>query len=306
MEEKVSKVVTKCQSPSSTLDYNNSLGVFNAISYPTDIVLKDKSTDNIEPVLPKFIYSEPIKEGFLFKNKAYDESIRVRVSFAYPNNLQALTTHRRSNQAQKTAAANKPLSHPTFAEMITEAITNLKERTGSSQYAETKFIKEKHEDSPPTYRKLVKFTYQKSHAKTNQNPPRAGKCVGNDDTIDETAKDAKSIHVESQAPQSDTQDQDNADNSAWLVDELQTMENPEYDGMDDILLCKEILDSSALFDDFGLDSITPNELAYYENKMTGNCNVANETSTSVLDTLELDTPPDYDLSNLTFCSQDTI
>ncbi|KAI5415597.1 hypothetical protein KIW84_040858 [Lathyrus oleraceus] len=46
--------------------------------------------------------------------------------------------------------------------MITEAITNLKERTGSSQYAETKFIKEKHEDSPPTYGKLVKFTYQKA------------------------------------------------------------------------------------------------------------------------------------------------
>jgi hypothetical protein len=75
MEEKVSKVVTKCQSPSSTLDYNNSLGVFNGISYPTDIVLKDKFTDNIEPVLPKFIYSEPTKEGFLFKNKAYDESV---------------------------------------------------------------------------------------------------------------------------------------------------------------------------------------------------------------------------------------
>ncbi|KAI5430337.1 hypothetical protein KIW84_034789 [Lathyrus oleraceus] len=35
--------------------------------------------------------------------------------------------------------------------MIIEAITNLKERTGSSQFAETKFIKEKHEDSPPTY-----------------------------------------------------------------------------------------------------------------------------------------------------------
>ncbi|KAI5422254.1 uncharacterized protein LOC127076201 [Lathyrus oleraceus] len=75
MEEKVSKVVTKCQSSSSTLDHNNSLGAFNGISYPTDIVLKDKFTDSIEPVLPKFIYSEPTKEGFLFKNKAYDESM---------------------------------------------------------------------------------------------------------------------------------------------------------------------------------------------------------------------------------------
>lgn len=50
MEEKVSKVVTKCQSPSSTLDYNNSLGAFNGISYPTDLVLKDKFTDSIKPV----------------------------------------------------------------------------------------------------------------------------------------------------------------------------------------------------------------------------------------------------------------
>lgn len=75
MEEKVSKVVTKCQSPSSTLDYNYSLGAFNGISYPTDTVLKDKFTDNIKPVLPKFIYSERTKEGFLFKNKAYDESV---------------------------------------------------------------------------------------------------------------------------------------------------------------------------------------------------------------------------------------
>lgn len=81
-----------------------------------------------------------------------------------------------------------------------------------------------------------------------------------------------------------------------MVDELQTMENYEYDGLDDILLCKEILDSSALFNDSGLNSITPNDLAYYENKMTGNYNVASETSTSVLDTLDLGTPPDYDLS----------
>ncbi|XP_058739416.1 SUPPRESSOR OF GAMMA RESPONSE 1-like [Vicia villosa] len=146
------------------------------------------------------------------------------------------------------------------------------------------------------------------------NPPnllRAGKSVGNDDNIDETAllssaEDAKSIPVESHAPQSETRDQDNADNSAWLVDESQTMENCEYEGLDDILLCKEILDSSALFNDSGLNSITPNDLAYYENKMTGNCNVASETSTSVLDTLDLGTPPDYDLSNLTFCSQDSI
>nr|CAJ27513.1 histone H1 subtype 7 [Pisum sativum]CCP19595.1 histone H1 subtype 7 [Pisum sativum subsp. sativum] len=65
---------------------------------------------------------------------------------------------------KKTAAAKKPLSHPTFAEMITEAITSLKERTGSSQYAITKFIEEKYKDLPPTYRKLVLLHLKKSVA----------------------------------------------------------------------------------------------------------------------------------------------
>ncbi|XP_050888785.1 histone H1.1, partial [Lathyrus oleraceus] len=65
---------------------------------------------------------------------------------------------------KKTVAAKKSLSHPTFAEMITEAITNLKERTGSSQYAITKFIEEKYKDLPPTYRKLVLPHLKKSVA----------------------------------------------------------------------------------------------------------------------------------------------
>lgn len=106
-------------------------------------------------------------------------------------------------------------------------------------------------------------------------------------------QDAKSIPGESHAPQSDIQDQENTPNPAWFAGESQAIENSEYDGLDDILLCKEILDSFALFDDSGLDSITTNDFDYYENKMTGNGNV---TSTSVLDTLELDTPPDFDLS----------
>jgi hypothetical protein len=123
------------------------------------------------------------------------------------------------------------------------------------------------------------------------NPPRTGKCVENDDNIDE-AKDAKSIPIESHAPQSDIQDHDNTENSAWLADLSQALEKSEYDGLEDILFCKEILDSSILFDDFGLESITTNDLAYYENNMTGNGNVTSGTSTSVLDTLEFGNPPE--------------
>ncbi|XP_045790016.1 uncharacterized protein LOC123884827 [Trifolium pratense] len=74
IEEKVlSKVGPNFQCSSSTLDHNNStVGAFNGISCPTDIVLKDKFTDSIEPILPKFRYSEPTKEGFLFRNQACD------------------------------------------------------------------------------------------------------------------------------------------------------------------------------------------------------------------------------------------
>jgi len=100
---------------------------------------------------------------------------------------------------------------------------------------------------------------------------------------------------ESQAAlQTDIQNQDNTNNSAWLAGESQAMDNLEYAGLDDLLLCDEIFDSSALFTDSQLDSI--NDLPYYENRMTGNHNVSSETSTAVLDTLELDTPPDFDLS----------
>ncbi|QCE07436.1 histone H1-like [Vigna unguiculata] len=68
-------------------------------------------------------------------------------------------------KVKKTAAAaKKPFSHPTFAVMIAEAITSLKERTGSSQYAITKFIEGKHKELPPTYKKLVLIQLKKSVA----------------------------------------------------------------------------------------------------------------------------------------------
>ncbi|CAI8603316.1 unnamed protein product [Vicia faba] len=78
-----------------------------------------------------------------------------------------MSTTAQTKPKKTAAAAKKPLSHPTFAEMITEAITSLKERTGSSQYAITKFIEEKHKDLPPTYRKLVLLQLKKSVASGN-------------------------------------------------------------------------------------------------------------------------------------------
>nr|AGC59897.1 histone H1 subtype 6 [Vicia unijuga] len=60
---------------------------------------------------------------------------------------------------------SKPLtSHPTYEEMIKEAIVGLKERTGSSQYAIAKFIEEKHKQLPPTFKKLLLQNLKKNVA----------------------------------------------------------------------------------------------------------------------------------------------
>lgn len=99
------------------------------------------------------------------------------------------------------------------------------------------------------------------------------------------------IPGESHAPLSDIQDQDHTGNPALLAGESQALDTSEYDGLDDILLCKEILDPSDLLNDPGLDSIG-DDFTYSENRIPGNDNVT--TGTSVLDTLELDTP-DFDL-----------
>lgn len=48
--------------------------------------------------------------------------------------------------------------------MITEAIVSLKERTGSSQYAITKFIDGKHKELPSTFRKLILHHLKKAVA----------------------------------------------------------------------------------------------------------------------------------------------
>ncbi|KAK7339612.1 hypothetical protein VNO77_20290 [Canavalia gladiata] len=178
---------------------------------------------------------------------------------------------------------------------------------------------EKNEENPMAEDpdKTTSRTSPKTPKPNPPNPPRAGKCVDLDD-IDETAllsffQDTKTIPGESHAPQYDIQDQDNTDNTAWLAGESQDVENSEYDGLDDILLCKEILDSSALLNDSGLDTTNldyfdcyANETARndYANEMARNDNAT--SGISVLDTLELDTPPDFDISNLTFCSQDSI
>ncbi|XP_061356755.1 uncharacterized protein LOC133301155 [Gastrolobium bilobum] len=68
-QDRVSKAVPNFQG-SASLDHHNhnTVHAFNRISCSTDIVLKDKFTDSIEPIFPNLRYSESTKEGFLFRN----------------------------------------------------------------------------------------------------------------------------------------------------------------------------------------------------------------------------------------------
>lgn len=56
---------------SVSLDHHNSARASNGVSASTDFLLKDKFTDDVEPVLPNFRHSESSKERFLFRNSAY-------------------------------------------------------------------------------------------------------------------------------------------------------------------------------------------------------------------------------------------
>lgn len=62
---------------------------------------------------------------------------------------------------KKAAVAKKPRAHPPYADMIKEAIASLKERTGSSQYAITKFIEDKQKDLSPFFKKHISLQLKK-------------------------------------------------------------------------------------------------------------------------------------------------
>ncbi|AQK62319.1 Histone H1 [Zea mays] len=67
-------------------------------------------------------------------------------------------------KAKKATAPKKRASptHPPYAEMVSEAIASLKERTGSSSFAIAKFLEDKHKDKlPPNFRKLLNVQLKK-------------------------------------------------------------------------------------------------------------------------------------------------
>lgn len=86
--------------------------------------------------------------------------------------------------------------------------------------------------------------------------------------------------------------EDNSDYPAWLAGESQAVENPNFSGFDDFLLCNELLDSFSLPTTSVKNNDPKADDAVIETK--GN----NESSCGIseLKNLEFDTPPDVTLA----------
>ncbi|KAL1812277.1 SUPPRESSOR OF GAMMA RESPONSE 1-like [Daucus carota subsp. sativus] len=80
------------------------------------------------------------------------------------------------------------------------------------------------------------------------------------------------------------------------------------DGIEDSLLCDEIFESSALYNNNNNSGLCYNSSSVLPCEVTDASGAANNESCGIpdLDDIDLDTPPDFQLSNLQFGSQDSI
>ncbi|XP_050221762.1 SUPPRESSOR OF GAMMA RESPONSE 1-like [Mercurialis annua] len=117
--------------------------------------------------------------------------------------------------------------------------------------------------------------------------------------------DAVQSEVYAAQPELDAaQPEDDVGYPEWLAGESQAVENTDFCGIDDPLLCKEILGSSSLFfNNSGQNNASYTSIAH-TNEVTGINNAP--CGIAELANLDLDTPPDFSLADLQFSSQDSI
>ncbi|KAK7271640.1 hypothetical protein RJT34_27707 [Clitoria ternatea] len=258
--------------------------------------------------------------------KAYATGQRKRRKIQHQHGL--AEEHVRWHKTGKTKAVTEDGVHKGFKKIM---VLYIRSEKGSKPY-KTNWVmhqyhlgSEEHEKEGEYVVSKIFYQQQKQSEKSEENPvvedsdmasragprtpkpnpptrPCAGKCVHCDDILDENElhsffQDTKPIPGESHAPPSNVQDKDNISDPAWLAGESQA--NIDIDGLNDILLCNEMLDSSGLNSIFSGFSCSANDLA-----VNNDDDIA--YGISILDTLDLDTPPDFDLSNLQFDSQDSI
>ena len=81
----------------------------------------------------------------------------------------------------------------------------------------------------------------------------------------------------------------------WLAGESQAVENSDFDGLDDSLLCNEIFDSAPRVpNNSGVKLVSCTGMAHNTNEVNENSN--EPCGIAELENLELDTPPDFQLA----------
>ncbi|GMJ04284.1 NAC domain containing protein 44 [Hibiscus trionum] len=162
---------------------------------------------------------------------------------------------------------------------------------------------EKNNDSPITEEpdNLMIRTSPRTPKTITPNPPRPCKSMLYDDIEENMHQEAKFSVEGSHLPKDSVHCEDNPDCQAWLAGESQAGENSDFNGLDDFLLCNELLDPSSL-----LTSSVKNRVSNADgtDEMKGNNDVA--CGISELENLEFDTPPDVPLADLQFGSQESI
>ncbi|KAL3526374.1 hypothetical protein ACH5RR_011030 [Cinchona calisaya] len=137
------------------------------------------------------------------------------------------------------------------------------------------------------------------------NPPRSGETPSFDDAADDYAiqpsvQGMEFVKVAINSSSSEAQLKE-SDYSTWLAGESQAA---DVNGLEELLLCDEIIDST-FSSDFGLNGgpftgFTRNTSDAPQGAGSSACGIAE------LENLELDTPPDFQLADLQFSSQDSI
>ncbi|MBA0829417.1 hypothetical protein Goarm_014025 [Gossypium armourianum] len=159
---------------------------------------------------------------------------------------------------------------------------------------------EKNDDSPMTEEpdNLMIRTSPRTPKTITPDPPRPWKSMILDDIEENMHQEAKFAVERSDVHTDAVQCEDNSHYPAWLAGESQAVENPDFNGFDEFLLCNELLDSSSL----PTTNDPKADCAAIETK--GN----NDASCGIseLENLEFDTPPDVTLADLQFGSQESI
>ncbi|KAK3183655.1 hypothetical protein Dsin_030941 [Dipteronia sinensis] len=159
---------------------------------------------------------------------------------------------------------------------------------------------EKSDNCPPIIENPNSLTPRTSPRTPNTNPPnppRPGKSVKQDgvadhNTLESSVQEPVDVAESFQVPAPDVQNDDQLDYLTWFSGESQAIENSDLDSIEDSLLCKEEINYSAAFNNSGINNTRGNNSAP--------CGISD------LENLDFDTPPDFNLSDFQFGSQEGI